>query len=135
MLYTDETIRADDRAFLLKVQDTVRAAVDEAMFGRVVDAMRDAAGARMNTDDIPGVVRLASKDYGLGEHEEAGILNRLIECRDYTLYGLANAVTRHSQDTENYDSATELEPIGYEMINMERQRWNRLNSETAALSA
>ncbi len=36
-LYSDETLKADDKAFYLKVQDTVRAAVDVAKFGQIVN--------------------------------------------------------------------------------------------------
>ena len=46
-VYTDETIAADDKAFLMKIRDTVRAAVDEVKFGRVVDMMRTAQGIKL----------------------------------------------------------------------------------------
>ena len=39
-LYADETIAADDRAFMLKVRDTVRAIVDETQFDKVVAMMK-----------------------------------------------------------------------------------------------
>ena len=35
-LYSDDTIRADDHAFILKMQDTVKAAVDEVRFSQVI---------------------------------------------------------------------------------------------------
>jgi hypothetical protein len=127
LIYSDKTLAAEDHAFMLKVQDTVRAAVDEARFNRVIELMREASGARMTTSDIPAVVKLASKDYGLTESEGSGILNQLIEDRNYTLYGLSNAVTRYSQDVNSYDRATELESIGYDILSMDRQQWSRLN--------
>ena len=89
--------------------------------------MRDAASAKMNTNNIPGVVKLASKDFGLSENEGDGILNQLIVDNNFTLYGLSNAVTRYSQDIVSYDRATDLESIGYDILTMNRQRWNRLN--------
>ena len=135
LLYTDKTLRADDRAFLLKVQDTVRVAVDEAKFNLVVDKMREASGAQMNTSDIPAVVKLASKDFGLSESEGDGVMNHLIAEHDYTLYGLANAVTRQSQDVESYDRATELEGIGYDILSMEHTRWQRINQVAAIQTA
>ena len=45
-------------------------------------------------------------------------MQRLIESNDLTLYGLSNAVTRHSQDVESYDRASELESIGYSILTM-----------------
>ncbi len=126
-LYSDKTLAAEDYTFLRKIQDTVRAAVDEAKFHQVVGMMQNATQARINTRDIPAVVKLASKEFKLYDNEIDGVLNHLIEGRDLTLYGLANAVTRQSQDVENYDRATNLESIGYDMLTMPRQQWNRLN--------
>jgi len=132
-LYSDRTLAAEDRAFMLKIQDTVRAAVDETRFNQVVGLMRNATEARMTTTDIPAVVKLASKEYGLTENEGDGVLNQLIEDHDYTLYGLSNAVTRYSQDVESYDRATDLESIGYNILTMDRNQWSRFNR--AALQA
>jgi hypothetical protein len=133
LLYTDKTLQADDRAFLFKIQDTVRAAIDKAVFGRVVNMLRDAKDAHMETTDIPAIVKLASREFGLLDNEGEGVLKRLIEARDYTMYGLANAVTRHSQDVEDYERASNLEGVGYEIISMAPTLWNRLNH--AAVSA
>ena len=126
-LFSDRTLEADDHAFLLKIQDTVRSVVDEALFHQVVSLMKDATQARMNTADIPTVVKLAGRDFGISEAESNGVLNRLIEDHDLTLYGLANAVTRYSQDVESYDRATDLEGIGYNILSMPQQQWHRLN--------
>lgn len=61
-LYSEKTLAADDQAFLMKVQDTVRAAAEEARFSQVVGMMREAAAVPMNTTDVPGVVKLTSHD-------------------------------------------------------------------------
>jgi len=127
LLYRPATLAADDRAFLLKVQDTVRAAVDEVAFHQVLDVMREAKNARINTADVPGVVKLTAREFALTEEEGNGVLQYLIEGNDLSCYGLANAVTRHSQDIENYDRASDLEVIGYNVMSMTRAQWNRLN--------
>lgn len=67
----------------------------------------------MDTHDVPAIVKLASKEFHITDSESTGVLQRLIESNDLTLYGLSNAVTRHSQDVESYDRASELESIGY----------------------
>lgn len=102
-LYSEKTLEADDKAFAMKIQDTVRAVVDEVRFTRVVNMMREAKDARMNTTDVPGIVKLVSKDFHITDEESSGVLQRLIEGNDLTLYGLSNAVTRHSQDVPDYD--------------------------------
>ena len=117
-LYSQQTLDAEDRAFVLKIQDTVRAAVDEARFATVLERMRESKQAQLNTQDLPGLVKLAGSSFGILEEEGKGVLQHLIEDGDFTLYGLANAVTRFSQDVESYDRATKLEEIGYSVMTM-----------------
>ncbi len=131
LLYSEETLAAEDHAFVLKIQDTVKAAVEEARFSQVVGLMQTARQAAMNTQDVPGIVRLASKEFHITEDESTGVLQRLIEGNDLTLYGLSNAITRHSQDVESYDRATELESIGYNILSMPSRQWNRINQMAA----
>ncbi len=131
LLYSAETLAADDHAFMLKIQDTVRAAVDEVNFSRVVGMMQEAATVKMNTENVPEVVRLASRDFGITDEEHPGVLQHLIEGKDLTLYGLANAVTRYSQDVASYDRATDLESIGYNILSMPAKRWNSINQMAA----
>ena len=130
-LYSEETLMAEDKAFVLKIQDTVRAAVDEARFSQVISMMKTAKQVAMNTQDVPGIVRLASREFHITDDESTGVLQHLIEGNDLTLYGLSNAITRHSQDIENYDRATELESIGYNILSMPQRQWNRINQMAA----
>lgn len=125
-LYSSETLAADDRALMMKVQDTVRAAVDQARFERVVDMMREAKDAKITAPDIPAMVELASTDYGISKTESSGILDHLIRGGEFSLYGLANAVTRAAQDVESYDRSTAMESIGYTMLGMSKAAWDRL---------
>ena len=79
----------------------------------------------------PAVVKLASKEFHITDSESTGVLQRLIESNDLTLYGLSNAVTRHSQDVESYDRASELESIGYSILTMPPRQWSRINRAAA----
>lgn len=127
LIYSKETLEADDKAFIMKVQDTVRAAVDEARFTKILGKLRESTDKKLNTADLPGVVKLASSSMGITDAESNGVLQRLIEGADYTLYGLANAVTRHSQDVESYDRASKLEEIGYQIITMSPELFRHIN--------
>ena len=126
-LYSEKTLEADDKAFAMKIQDTVRAVVDEVRFTRVVNMMREAKDAPMNTAAVPGIVKLVSKDFHITDDESSGVLQRLIEGND----GLSNAVTRHSQDVKDYDRATALEGIGYNILSMPARQWSRINQMAA----
>lgn len=130
-IYSKETLAADDKAFILKLQDTVRAAIDEVKFAQVVDKMRESKDVKLNTADIPGVVKLASSSFGITEDESKGVFQHLIEAADYTLFGLANAVTRYSQDVESYDRASKLEEIGYSVMTMSPVLFHTINQVTS----
>ncbi|MEG2623881.1 MAG: DUF932 domain-containing protein [Clostridia bacterium] len=130
-LYSNATLAADDRALMLKVQDTVRAAVDQARFEKVVQMMKAAKDAKIVTTDIPQMIELASSDYGFSKKEGSGILDHLIRDGEFSLYGLSNAVTRAAQDVESYDRSTDMESIGYTILGMSREKWNRLNAVAA----
>ena len=131
LLYSDATLMAEDKAFVLKIQDTVKAAVDEARFSQVIGMMKTAKQATMNTQDVPGIVRLASREFHITDAESTGVLQHLIEGKDLSLYGLSNAITRYSQDIESYDRATELESIGYDILSMPQRKWNQINQMAA----
>ncbi len=137
LIYEDDTLQAIDTAFLKQIRDTVRSAVDTIRFGKVVDIMREARGIPMETNDVPGFVKLASRDFKLSDEESDGVLNHLIAGKDLSLYGLSNAVTRFSQDVESYDRASELKGIGYDVLTMNPQQWMRYNNTAlpAALPA
>jgi len=126
-LFSDETLQADDHAFMLKLADITRTAVDEARFSMVVDKLREAADAPI-TGQVPDVVELASKEYGFTQPEQNDILQHLIAGHDSTLYGLSSAVTRTAHDAEDYSRATELEAAGWRIATMSRKVWAGLNA-------
>lgn len=125
-LFSDETLQADDAAFMLKLADIVRTAVDEAKFGIVVDKLREAAKVKI-TAHVPDVVELTAKQYGFTKNEETDILQHLITGGDLSLYGLSSAVTRASQDVPDYDRATALESAGWQIATMPRDMWATVN--------
>ena len=114
MLDYRKSLTEADRTFLTELQETVRSATDEEQFSQIVALMQTARNQPMNTTDILAVVHTASRDFGITDTEQTGVLQHLMESNDLSLYGLVNAVTRHSQDIESYDRATtDLEGIGY----------------------
>lgn len=114
-IYSDETLQADDRAFFLKVQDTVRCAVDEAKFMLTVERLQAAKSDFTGSDPIKTVELLADQ-YVLHQNERGSILRHFLMNGDSSRYGLINAVTRASQDIEDYNRATQLERLGGELL-------------------
>ena len=116
-IYSDETLAQDDKAFFMKVQDTVRCAADEAKFMLTVDKMREAMRIPLEHDPVQSVEILADK-FMLNQNERGDVLRQLFMGRDSSRYGLINAVTAASQIAETYERATELERIGGELLSM-----------------
>lgn len=125
-IYSDETIEAEDKAFLLKLRDVTTAAIEESRFAQVVGRLKTAAGVPI-TGKVPEVVELTGKTYDLNQNEQDSILNHLISGGDLSQYGLSNAITRASQDVESYDRATALEGIGWQVATMPATQWRELN--------
>lgn len=126
-VYRNETLIADDRAFMMKVQDLVRSVVDETKFEHVLAKMREATEVPI-MGHVPKVVELAGKEYRLNESESQGVLDHLIRDGDLSMFGLSNAITRYRQDVDSYDRATDFEALGWNVLNMPPATWNRLNA-------
>jgi hypothetical protein len=126
-IFSDETLQLDDRAFMAKLQDIVHTAVDAAKFAIIVDKLREAVGLRFSAP-ITGVVEVTGNKYGFTKSENDGILRHLIEGGDLSLWGLSNAVTRTAADSENYDRATSLESVGWQIATMSPQIWREINT-------
>ena len=116
-LYSEETIAQDDKAFFLKVQDIVRAAVDEARFMLTVDKLREATQIPLKHEPVKSVELLADK-FQLTESERGDILRQLFMGADSSRYGLVNAVTAASKIAKTYERATDLERIGGEILSL-----------------
>lgn len=125
-LYSDATIEAEDKAFLMKLQDVEKAALDESRYPLIVDKLKQSADAKI-TGKVADVVELTAKNYGFSQVEQENILDNLIRGGDMSLYGLSNAVTKMSQDTESYDRATEMEGIGWQIATMPASQWKEIN--------
>lgn len=124
-LLRDETRALNDQAFWATVQDVVRGTLQETTFQRIVDRWRDATQERITGDPVQ-VIEVAAKRFGLTEPERGSVLRHLVEGGDLSRYGLANAITRASQDVNTYDRATDLERLGGQIIELPRQAWQAL---------
>ena len=125
-IYSDETMEAEDKAFLLKLRDVTLAAIEESRFAQVVGRLKEAAGIPI-TGKVTEVVELTARTYGINSDEQDSVLQHLIAGGDLSQYGLSNAITRASQDVESYDRATTLEGIGWQVAAMPAVQWKELN--------
>ena len=125
VVYQDDTLKADDKAFFLKVRDVVQAAVSEATFRQTAEKLQRTLGIRLTGDPVKTVEVLAQR-YTLNDDERTGVLRHLIEDGQLSGYGLVNAVTHYSQTVADYDRATEFEALGGRLIELTAQEWKGL---------
>ncbi len=126
VIYSDETIEAENTAFKLRLRDATLAAIEEARFAQIVDTLAEAASAPI-TGRVQDVIEVTGKTYGLNQGEQDDVLTYLIQGGDLSLYGLSNAITRASQNIESYDRATALEAIGWNVATMPAAQWRTIN--------
>lgn len=117
--FSNETLKAEDKAFWLKVRDLVKFTLNETTFDKIVDTMRESTKIEVKSPEQ--AIELVSKKYGMSDFETGGVLEHLIKGGDLTSWGLGNAVTRMAQDVYSYDRSTELEAVGFEIMQKE---WN-----------
>lgn len=124
-MLADETLKADDHAFLLKVRDIVQATLTQRSFDKLADKMRDATKEKLGGNPAKAV-ELLGDSLGFNDDERGSVLRHLIEGGDLSRWGLANAITRTAQDLESYDRSDELEGFGGRVIELPRNEWAEL---------
>lgn len=119
VVYGNDTQLSQDRTFWLECRDTIKQSLSQATFDTVLRKMQDSTKVKIK--DVNSSIELAADRYSFTEGEKSDVLKHLIEGGDLSSWGFGNAVTRTAQDVESYDRSTELESIGYLIMN---RSWN-----------
>lgn len=124
--FRDATMRVDDRAFFMKVRDTISQVTDEARVENVLNIFRESMKYEISKPkDTVDVL----KDYGLSESERDNVLANLLQFshRDgLTMFGLVNAVTAAAENCEDYERANELEKLGGVLLNLPKNEREKI---------
>jgi hypothetical protein len=126
--YRDATRLADDKAFFMKVKDTVVAAFSEEPFKAGIASIREAGKNDIKSKELPKVVELAVKRLALPEATGGGILSILARNGDLTQWGLSSAVTQLANDYEDYEGATDLERAGGKVLALSSTDWEAIST-------
>lgn len=121
--YRRETIEADHKAYMMKIQDTVRHAIDETAFQNEVLRLQESTENKIPPKNIDDTVKDVTKRFNLTQDEGESVLGHLIEGGDLSQWGLANAVTRLAHDAPDYDRSVEIERIGGKVIDLPASEW------------
>ena len=121
-LYTDATKQKTDEAFWMQVRDLVKSVMSQATFEWICNEIRQTTDNLIEGDPL-AVVEKTQRKFNLNHDESSGVMQHLLRGNDLSQWGLANAVTRTAEDVPSYDRATELEGIGWDVIELPRTDW------------
>lgn len=124
-VFSDATREQDDKAFMMKLQDVVRAAFDDEVFNKFKGLTIDASTRKIKAPVQEVVEEIANK-YSLKETHKDSFLTNLIEGKDLSQWGVMNAITAIANTAEDYETATELEKIGGSILMMSKAEWSTL---------
>jgi hypothetical protein len=122
---SDETKRLDDAAIVSGVTDVLKALGSRefvADMAAQLRALKSGGAIEAPVASFPAFAR----ELELTETESASALEALIRDRDYSRWGLLNAVTALANDAPSYERANELEALADKVITMPVARWNQL---------
>lgn len=125
-LLSDQTKKLQDAAVLSQVRDVINACFERANFEAFVQRLGEVTAQPIEGDVVAAVEALGPTTFGLTGGERQGVLKHLISGGDLSRYGLINAVTRTAEDVESYDRATELEAIGFKLLEAPAVTWNTI---------
>lgn len=125
-VFRDETRKADDKAFFMKVQDVTRAAFDEKVWAAAMAQLKEAVQTPIVSTELPKVVEVTVKQLALPEKTTGSILTALAKGGDLSKWGLSSAVTQVANDADDYELATELERAGGKILALDGKAWDTI---------
>lgn len=125
-IFRDETRAADDRAFFLKVADVTERAFNPEIFKAAIEQIRGASEDKIVSNDLPAVVEVAVRQLALPVGSAGSILTYLAQGGDLSRWGVASAVTAAANVRADYESATEFEHAGGEVLAMTPHAWQTI---------
>lgn len=137
-VFKDDTIRADDQAFMLKMRDAVAAAFEEVKFRSILERAQATTENHLEISakaPIDKVVEVTARSLKTTQDEANSIVNWLMRGNDLSQWGLSNAVTRMAQDVESYDRSIELSRLGGDILNMPKIAWGQYSDAIAEVAA
>lgn len=124
-LQSVDTLEAEAEYVGKVTRDIVQTMASQEHLDAVLRVCRDAAGSTPIQDAEYAVEELA-QSYSLNDVERSKVLVNLIEDRDYSKWGLANAVTKVANDLSSFERSHEIESMGSQILTMQLKQWDRI---------
>lgn len=118
----EDTKQAIDVAFWKQFRDFVKEMFNPEHFAAFVEKMKDGRDEPINVTGKKAVEELQDT-FKLTDSESENVLMHLLRGGEMNKFGLANAITRASQDLKDYDRATDFERLGGQVVELSRTQW------------
>ena len=123
---SDKSKKLEDEAILSQVTDVMHAIATPEFVNMMGDKLRALTQGAQIQNPVPAIELLA-KENNLTKVESDQVLQNLIEDRDYSRWGVVNAVTKvANSEALSYDRASDLEVLGSRLIDITNADWKRL---------
>lgn len=119
IMFSQNTIRHENKAIVSAVKDMVKTALDAKRFNKTMLKLQGAA--EITIDEPHAAIEVLSKKVGLNEKESKGLIGTYFanESRDgNTMFNMVNSITQLANNHESYDRASELEALGHKVLTM-----------------
>lgn len=131
MLLSNETMRKEDDLIISAARDVLANLSSPEFTQKVGARLRALRNTKAVASPIEAVAAVC-EELRMTEKESATVLESFIADRDYTQWGMVNAVTAAANVVEDYNRASRIEELGASLLNMDLKRWNKIAALEAA---
>lgn len=129
--FQDDTIMSDLTTFRLMLRDILKATISQAWIEKEAEKFR--VGTERKIDEPEAMVQVVRERFDLLESESKRVFRNLCEEKDYTQYGLGNAITALARESDNGDRAYDLQKTGYQVLTLPGRSWKSISEKSVAL--
>lgn len=133
-VFSDDTRRKQDELIIAELSDGMGTMINPERVQAMGNRLREIKSGVEAIDPVSAVDAVVEK-LDLKEAERNSVLESFIRDRDYSQWGMVNAVTeRANSEDVSYERACELEEIGSKLIQLPAAQWNRI-AQTVSVAA
>ena len=118
----DDTRIAYKDAMFKMIRDVIEDTSTEVAFEQVTESIRTAQASTTIVRPIKAV-EYAARELSLSSSEAEKVTESLISNRDYSKWGMVNAITHTANTVDDYDRASELEVLGGQVLTFPPRQW------------
>jgi hypothetical protein len=125
-LFRRETIKADLKAFTMKLADIIKYSLEESQIEALYAPLREAQGIRVEKPEE--TIQNITKRFGLKDTESQHVLRNMLQENNWSKYGIINGVTNAAHITDSADRQYDLERIGNDILTLPANQWEVLSA-------